>query len=411
MRRLKKGTRGLLAILVSAMLFAVTGMGVATAATTAAVADLANITFEPLAPSCGTTFNVRATSDAATLQEVTVVLQGDNNNAQAKTVPIQPGSHDLSFTFVPNGDSQYDIEIRDVSATVLFTWSMQVECTQPGALLYCYEGDLYLYGLAEAYNDTVVRTYEVKMNGTTIYGPVDTVPGDVISFNTLVTGFAPGTNYVLDNYIDDRLIDNIRIGEPTGSVPSCLPPVVKVSISGKVIVDNTIRCNASATSANPGGVFINRGWLFNGQPREGVNGSTLKITKSMYGQIITCTASAEDDWGNFAYTKSAGYKVGLGVAPVAKIKPSLMGTAKVGYTMKLKSVGSWSPKPTTYKCQVLVKTSTGKIIARTAIKTSSTCAYKLTRADRGKRLVIKVFAVLPYHVTGKALTAYSAVIK
>jgi hypothetical protein len=90
---------------------------------------------------------------------------------------------------------------------------------------------------------------------------------------------------------------------------------------------------------------------------------------------------------------------GVGAAPVAPAKfakapaPKVVGVAKVGHRLKAKT-GSWSPAPSfSYQWY-----RSGKAIAK-----ATKATYKVTKADRGKRISVKVKAVSPgYKAVAKA---------
>jgi len=68
-------------------------------------------------------------------------------------------------------------------------------------------------------------------------------------------------------------------------------------------------------------------------------------------------------------------------------KPTVKGTAKVGKTLKVRSKGTWTPKPSAYTYQWL---RNGK-----AIKKATSSSYKLTTKDRKKKITLRVTAQRP----------------
>ena len=106
------------------------------------------------------------------------------------------------------------------------------------------------------------------------------------------------------------------------------------------------------------------------------------------GHKVKCVVTAFNPAGSTVST-SAQVTVAAGAASVAKTRAKILGTLLVGKTLTAYR-GVWSPAPTSYLYQW----------KRGATIVSKTAAYKTTKLDRGKTLVLYVFAVRAGYLTG-----------
>ena len=177
---------------------------------------------------------------------------------------------------------------------------------------------------------------------------------------------------------------------------------VVVEISPK---ERTVRCgtdtrNGFTALESAGFKLTKEGYLcaIQGYPKD----CRKAWGKGNYWSYWRAKLKADGSWGSWSYaTKgpkdsrpSTGYAEGwryvegTAVAPSVKppkqytkaAKPTISGTAKVGKTLKAKT-GSWSPKPAfSYRWYR----------SGTAIPGATKASYKLTKADKGKRITVKV---------------------
>jgi len=119
----------------------------------------------------------------------------------------------------------------------------------------------------------------------------------------------------------------------------------------------------------------------NGKTIKGATKSTYKLTKSDAGKKITVTVTATRS----GYTKAVKTSKAKSVAVYNTKKPKISSkpAAKVGKKLKV-SKGSWKGKVTKYAYQWYRGSK--------KIKGATKSTYKLTRADRGKKLRVKVTA-------------------
>lgn len=107
-----------------------------------------------------------------------------------------------------------------------------------------------------------------------------------------------------------------------------------------------------------------------------------------WGAWTYSTVGPKDSRPSASYAEGWRYVEGTATAPSSKppkqytkaATPKISGTAKVGKTLKAK-VGTWSPKPSfSYRWYR----------SGTAITGATKSSYKLTKADKGKRITVKV---------------------
>jgi hypothetical protein len=170
------------------------------------------------------------------------------------------------------------------------------------------------------------------------------------------------------------------------------PVAATPTISGKVQVGQTVKCVESLST----GESATYSWQA-GTTTIGSNQS-LAIPASAYNTELTCTASVSDGGGPASSATSATQKVALGPAPtpVKHHGPSLSGKAKVGDTLKV-NAGKWSLSGVHFTYQWLLN---GK-----AIKGAKKSSFKLSKADKGKKISCRVTASLTGYASGTATTS------
>lgn len=164
----------------------------------------------------------------------------------------------------------------------------------------------------------------------------------------------------------------------TTFVVAGVPVVTGTSQVGKVVGCST---SAGATQAVV--------WLLNGAATS-VKSKTVTVPAAWASKSIGCRVTFTQG-ANSAVQTSAAKKVALGAKLVAKVKPKVSGTPKVGKVLTC-TKGTWTPAATSYKYQWLRGT---KVI-------SSKATYKAVKADKGKSVSCKVTAVRSGYVSGVA---------
>lgn len=354
-----------------------------------------SITVDYFAIESGTDFTATVTMDNTTPQEVMIQLITAQGNMQAFTQTLQPGTQDLAFKYTFTNEPIFKVEFWDgtggapievVYATAFF-----------GATV-CRDNGVKASIILDSYYDFGSNIAKAEFNGQLIYGPVTVDPQSSLYEEIALPNAVKGQQGTLTFYLNDEVV--LVITEP---VPDCRAPLVSATIVGTKAVGSTLTCKLKVTAYNLP-YFANFGWYINGAPQEGKQTATLKLTSYHLNKSVKCSASVFDMADNFARAESSTVKIGLGAAPVATTKPSITGAtlAKVGYTLKVKSSGVWSPK-TTYVTgyQWCYKSGT-KIVP---IKYATKSYYKISSSLKGKTIVLKVTKKRYGYKTGIAYSA------
>lgn len=187
-----------------------------------------------------------------------------------------------------------------------------------------------------------------------------------------------------------------RRSAATGAVrPGTLQPTTP-TIAGKAQVGEKL----TATSADwkPGTVSLAYQWRRNGKAIAGATGTTYQLLPADAGTIITVTVTGTRPGYATATTTSAGTKP-IVLTPLVTTVPKITGTPKVGKTLSA-TVSGWAPDGLTLSYRWYR--------SGTAIKGATRATYRLTTADRGKRIVVKVTGRAPNYAT---VTRSSASVK
>lgn len=213
--------------------------------------------------------------------------------------------------------------------------------------------------------------------------------------STVIEG-ATGKEYVLGledlgQQISFKVTATLSGYEATTVASGPVGPVVKSKmantalpvVSGTAKVGSTLTASQGEWSPAPAGYSYQ--WLRNGLVLGGATADSYKITAADLGGMISVAVTATAP-GSDPLTAIAA-----AVGPVAKgaiantVAPAITGKAKVGSRLYA-STGSWIPDPTSYSYRWL---RNGKAITHA---TGST--YRLTKADKGKKISVKVTAKL-----------------
>ena len=159
-----------------------------------------------------------------------------------------------------------------------------------------------------------------------------------------------------------------------------------LKVTGNPLVGKTVTAKLSNSRKS----YIDKyQWNRNGKPIKGATKASYKLVKADAGKKITVTATdLKDAFGfsggmfpdthPYSVTKTATNKALYGFATK---KPTISGTAKVGKKLVAKTA-KWGGSPTKYSYQWL---RNGK-----AIKGATKSSYKLVKADRNKKVAVKV---------------------
>ncbi|WP_183407867.1 Ig-like domain-containing protein [Nocardioides marmoriginsengisoli] len=162
-------------------------------------------------------------------------------------------------------------------------------------------------------------------------------------------------------------------------------------VAGATTLTGTSRVGATRGCTAVTGGTKTYSWLKNNVPT-GITTASVVVPAAWVNAAISCTLTSTKGGTSVSRTSTA-VKVAAGAAPVARVKPKVLGTTKVGKTVTC-SRGTWSPAPTTYKYTWL---RSGKVIPRkTAAK------YKLVKADKKKAVSCRVTVLKSGYLNGVA---------
>lgn len=157
-------------------------------------------------------------------------------------------------------------------------------------------------------------------------------------------------------------------------------------VTGATQIGKTVTARLSKPSLN----YIDKyQWYRGGKAIKGATKSSYKLVKADLGKKITVKATDTKDRLSFTWAgmpKTAPYSVTKTATNKALYgfstkKPAISGTAKVGKTLKAKTA-KWGGSPSKYSYQWL---RDGK-----AVKGATKSSYKVAKADRYKKISVKV---------------------
>jgi hypothetical protein len=167
------------------------------------------------------------------------------------------------------------------------------------------------------------------------------------------------------------------------------------AISGRVQVGRTVTTTAGTWS--PAATTVRYQWKANGVALAGATGPAYRIPAAVAGKRLSVTVTASRAGHQPTISTSAPTTaVAKAAAAKATKRPAIIGTAKVGRTVKA-TTGTWSPTGNMYVFEWRLN---GK-----AIRGATGRTLKLTAAMRGKRLTVTVIAMRAGHLDGRAVSA------
>jgi hypothetical protein len=156
------------------------------------------------------------------------------------------------------------------------------------------------------------------------------------------------------------------------------PPTPKVT--GTTRVGSTLTVSAGTWSPKPSSLKYQ--WYVSGKAVKKATSATYKLPASAKGKVVSVKVTA----AKAGYTSVSKTVKTVKVAAGVFTKPStpkITGKAKVGTTLKA-GLGTWSPKPSSYKYQWYLN---GK-----KVKGATSSKFKLPKSAKGKRVTVRVAA-------------------
>lgn len=257
--------------------------------------------------------------------------------------------------------------------------------------LYGFPGDTLtstLVGLSPV-NATV--TYQWVRDGVPIRGATGATRelnlydvGRKISL--VVTAAAPGHA--------PRTVTSAKVTVGKGGLPN----VTKASIVGTPKVGNTLTVRPGTWSPSP--TSYTQEWYRDNRKLYSATGTSYKVTAADRGHRLRVVVWAHRDGYYPGYSSATTWTVKSGTITAAT--PKLSGTPKVGSTLRL-SRGTWSPSSVTFTQQWYRNSY--------PIPGATGTYRKLTSADRGARIHVRVTARKSGYTTTSRVTAQTSAVR
>lgn len=171
-----------------------------------------------------------------------------------------------------------------------------------------------------------------------------------------------------------------------------------LTVSGTEVVHGEL--NVIPASWSPEPTDLRYQWHRNGHPIEGATGTTLTILPEYAGSQISATATA--DRRNYDTVTSTSTPVTITPATFSTATPTVSGSPTVGATLTA-ATGAWAPAPETFAYQWLRNGS--------AISGATSSSYKLSAADAGRSVSVRVTGTAVGYTSASAISAARTISK
>ncbi|XBB65323.1 hypothetical protein ABFU82_14505 [Nocardioides sp. WV_118_6] len=172
---------------------------------------------------------------------------------------------------------------------------------------------------------------------------------------------------------------------PAGAVPAPFAAAPAPTVTGRTIVGQTLTVVTGTWDPAPSFAYQ---WLRGGSPIAGATGTTYRLTAADAGQRITVRVTGTKA-GYVTEDRTSAATAAVTGTFTTTPTPRVAGTAKVGKKLTAKP-GTWAPTAT-LRYQWL---RNGKVV-----KGATRATYKLAKADRGKRVSVRVTATRAGYTT------------
>lgn len=183
-----------------------------------------------------------------------------------------------------------------------------------------------------------------------------------------------------------------QVWAQTQTPPAAPRITAKAALSGTARTGSTLTCSAAWTGDNAKATWS---WLRDGAVVSGATGRTRTLTAADYTRKISCRVTVANGGGP-AVSTSPTATVAAGPRLKATTAVSVSGTAKVGHKLTANR-GTWSPAATT--CTYQWKRD------GTSISGATKSTYVPAKADKGRKITVKVTAHRHGWTSGSATTA------
>jgi len=397
-----------------------------------------NATASTSCPASATNFQTRVISGPAGTNITTATPVAVNGNAALESVSAIPGDGNpwtfpvakvlnavrttAGLSSLPVGDYVFlafcrskgsSLSLGDFKATIRVTTAIN---DSAGAWNYVVPTDATTTTLTASPVDTAAFGANVTLTATVAdTDKPDTKPAGTVQFKDGATNL--GAAVALVDGVATTSLTNLPVGARSltavyvpsagfeastsaavGYTITAVTPVNTASpkVTGTAKVGSTLTCSNGTWT--PAGATFTRVWTRNGANISGAAATTYKLTVSDYTKSVACKVTAKI--GTLTESKSsASVKVAAGAAPTAKVRAKIVGSVKVGTT--LKASATWSPTAS-YALTYVWKLS-GKVIS-----TKST--YKPAKSAKGKSLTVTITAKRTGYAAGTS-TSLAAKVK
>ncbi|WP_052808630.1 hypothetical protein [Streptomyces cyaneogriseus] len=177
--------------------------------------------------------------------------------------------------------------------------------------------------------------------------------------------------------------------------PPAAPRITaKAVLSGTARTGSTLTCSAAWAGDNAKATWS---WLRDGAVVFGATGRTRTLTAADYARKISCRVTVANGGGSAVSTSpTATVAAGPGLKATTTTAASVSGTAKVGHKLTANH-GTWTPAATTYTYQWKRN--------GVSISGATKSTYVLAKADKGRKITVKVTAHRHGWTNGSATTA------
>jgi len=243
------------------------------------------------------------------------------------------------------------------------------------------------------------------------------LPGVTVAYQWLRGGTAiagaTGSSYVATQAdagtrLSVRTVGTLALYEPLTSVSAATATIeggtISVTrapaVSGSAKVGSTLSVKAGAYS--PAGTTVRYQWLRGGAVIKGATSTSYTLVAADKGKAVSVrTSVTKTGFTTLTLTSKATVKVKAGKI-VTKTKPKVSGKTKVGKKLKV-TKGKYSPAK--------VKVTYRWLRGGKAIKGATKASYTLKKADRRKKISVKVTVKASGYTTLKVTTKKTAKVK
>lgn len=201
---------------------------------------------------------------------------------------------------------------------------------------------------------------------TFAFTPTGEMAGEDVTFKARITDAA-------GNVTTTDAVTAPVVAAPPGTLVPATPTITGTARVG-------VKLTAVAGTWGPEPVTLAYQWLRAGAPIAGATKATYTAVAADRGRRLSVAVTGtKDGFTTLTVPSAPTASVAAGILTTAV--PRITGTARVGRTLQV-TVGTWGPAPVTKRIQWL---RNGKVI-----RGATRAGYRLVRADRGKRITVRV---------------------